>query len=120
MPHGFCLNNTKRPQYYLSTKNHNYQITLTSIIVFFNPPKCYVVCDNGKLCMKRHRTAYQFCVDHNQYSPHEVHISHLCHFGSCINWRHLVIEPAKVNLRRNNCRRNCQCGGKPQCFHDSN
>jgi len=93
-------------------------IQYTAVVYFLNPAKCKTP-RNNKTCDKRHRTVYEFVEDHPECSVHNVHISHLCHFASCFNPRHLIIETSVVNFNRNRCRRNCTCGGVPQCFEDS-
>ena len=46
-------------------------------------------------------------------------VSHRCHNRSCIESTHLVVEPRKVNLQRNDCRRRSrQCRHDPPCIFE--
>lgn len=53
--------------------------------------------------------------------PVSNQISHLCHWNSCINPEHLILEERWKNWKRNYCS-GCNCGMVPQCinkFHPS-
>jgi hypothetical protein len=49
--------------------------------------------------------------------PCTEQVSHLCHCSECCNPRHLTVEPAWKNLRRNFCGStgHCDCGMVPKC-----
>jgi len=96
-----------------------FRILATAIIVYFNPMICWETDALERVCGKKHRTIYDFCKDHPSYSPHNLHISHICHNGQCLNPKHLLIEPALKNLSRNSCRGECECGNVPPCFTES-
>src|SRR5690606_30654604 len=83
----------------------NREITATMLILYFKPTRCNMM-TNGNICSKRHKTHYEFCEHHPEYSPNDVHISHLCHHSECLNRNHLLFEPDVINSRRNVCRLN--------------
>jgi len=122
-PRGISDNNTgRRPHVWVRYAESNESICFaaTAVILYYKPTKCFTTGADGKFCLKRHRTVYEFCEEHPQFRPTEVHISHLCHSPTCLNWRHLIFEHSSVNLRRNTCRRDCCCGGSPNCYKDQN
>jgi len=121
LPPRITITNTKRPHASVrnGNGNSNCNIALTAIVTYYRPARCRHIRNNGLVCKMRHRTVQEFSEEHPEFRPNEVHISHLCHYPLCIFWHHLIMEPSKVNLHRNNCRRNCQCGGLPKCFTDS-
>jgi len=113
--------NGNRPHFvvkYADSSVGNASVFGTAIALFFKPTKCHTVGVNGRICGMRHRTVQEFSEAHPQQTPNEVHVSHLCHHSSCVYWRHLIIEPSNVNLRRNVCRRECTCGCNPKCYTD--
>jgi len=113
--------NGNRPQCavkYADRTRGNTYVFGTAIVLYFKPTKCHTVCENGRICGMRHRTVHEFSEAHPQHTPNEVHVSHLCHHSSCVYWRHLIMEPSNVNLRRNVCRRECTCGSNPKCYTD--
>jgi len=120
-PRGVTDNNSgNRPYVWVrhSVSNETITFAATAVILYYKPTKCFTLGTNAKFCLKRHRTVYEFCQEHPQYRPNEIHISHLCHSPTCVNWCHLIFEHSSVNLRRNTCRRDCCCGGSPNCYKD--
>jgi len=120
-PAGVSMNAVKRPSAIVKHPDgRRSNIAVTALVKYFHPTQCYMANDNQQLCLKRHRTVYEFCQEHRQYRPHEIHISHLCHCPNCVYWKHIIFEPQGTNLRRNNCRRDCVCGGIPECYTEMN
>jgi len=123
LPRGFSdYNNGRRPQVYVRHLESTNTICFaaTAVVLYYKPTKCYTVGSDGKFCLKRHRTVYEFCDAHPGLRTNEIHISHLCHSASCLNAHHLIFEHSSVNIRRNACRRECCCGGSPKCYEDQN
>jgi len=119
LPPRFNMTNAKRINVTIkhqSGKTAN--VVCSSVVIYFKPSKCYNMNPDGSVCIMRHRTVQEFCDEHPEVATQQVHVSHLCHYPTCLNWKHLVLETSKVNLHRNKCRRDCNCGGFPRCFKD--
>jgi len=98
LPPKFLINNTHRPCVSIRNVNNTNTIALTALVLYFKPTVCYYKYPDGHLCLQRHRTVHDYAEEHPEVTPNGVHISHLCHFGKCVNWKHLVMESYVVNL----------------------
>ena len=57
-----------------------------------------------------HRLQY-FLSNNCHFTDKSYHVSHLCHNKLCLNIEHLSLEPAEVNIERNQCKRLQTCFG---------
>eukprot|EP01124_Arcella_intermedia_P002560 TRINITY_DN11395_c0_g1_i2.p1 TRINITY_DN11395_c0_g1~~TRINITY_DN11395_c0_g1_i2.p1 ORF type:complete len:136 (-),score=6.95 TRINITY_DN11395_c0_g1_i2:2-409(-) len=105
-----------RPICYLKNDSRNTTVQCTAVVMFCDPRRCQEKLSTGSFCYRRHKTVQEFAEFHTKYTENQVHISHLCHDSRCLNPEHLIIESSTTNLRRNNCRKECRCGGVPQCY----
>jgi len=119
LPKGIMVskhNNGGRPMASIrSGTGDNTIVMATAVVLFCRPTKCQTTI-GGRPCNRRHRTVYDFVEHHTGQCVNDVHISHICHHHLCLQRKHLIFEPAAVNLRRNSCRIECSCGARPPCF----
>jgi len=85
-------------------------ISATILMHYFMPQLCGV-----PGCPLRHRTVYDFVVEHPEYAPEDIDLSHLYHDRTDVCPYRLVMEPSKWNLYRS-CRQTCGCGLTPPCY----
>jgi len=114
--HRMSLNSTKRTTITVrDLKGERKQLHI-NLMSYYSSRRCGMILEHGRRCDLHHKTVHSFCQVHTEFTPRDVHLSHICHHAPCVNPEHLLLEPATVNLKRNNCRRECICGALPKCF----
>jgi len=115
----FQSGNGKRPSSYVKSHGKTVSFFITSLILFFSPNPCFIQ-RNGIYCGLKHKTIFEVTEHHPEFSPNDIHVSHLCHNAQCIQKKHLVFESYTTNTHRNTCRIYCTCGAFPVCFTEVN